>query len=617
MAGQLKKMLAERMLAAELTHHLANEDATSKNHRNGTTPKKVLAPGGELQLDIPRDRLSSFEPQLVAKGQRRMPGFDDHVISMYARGMSVREIQGHLLELYGTEVSPMLISTITDEVIEEVTQWQQRPLETMYPIVYFDALRLKIRDEGTVKNKAVYLALGIRADGRKEVLGLWIEQTEGAKFWLKVFNELKNRGLDDILIAVVDGLRGFPEAIEAVYGFRPKRSTADAGEQCFKSLAHKASAQWVLEADIKSCFDEISHEWMLANIPTDTTIFRKWLKAGYVYQNELFPTNAGTPQGGIISPVAMNMTLDGLEARLAEKFPKAKRTGLKMNMVRYADDFIITGHSKEWLEDEVKPVLVEFLAERGMVLSVEKTKVTHIGDGFDFLGWNFRKYHGKLLMKPSKANIKAHLDKIREVIKVNKTAKQARLITLLNPILRGWANYHSHVVAKKTFARVDHEVWSTLWRWAVRRHPNKGSRWVKEKYFKSQGARNWVFSAIEKKEDGTKKERILLLESDTPIVRHIKIKAGANPHDPRWEPYFEDRWVKAMLKSGRGRSKLYRVWLSQDRNCPECNQPITKSTPWAFRHIVKRADGGADAAGNLQMHHLNCHRQQHAEKEVV
>jgi putative transposase len=217
LAGQLKKMLAERMLTAELTHHLASEGEASKNHRNGTTSKKVLAPGGELQLDIPRDRLSSFEPKLVAKHQRRMPGFNDHVISMYARGMSVREIQGHLLELYGTEVSPDLISTITDEVIEEVTQWQQRPLEATYAIVYFDALRLKIRDEGTVKNKAVYLALGIRADGRKEVLGLWIEQTEGAKFWLKVFNELKNRGLNDILIAVVDGLRGFPEAIEAVY----------------------------------------------------------------------------------------------------------------------------------------------------------------------------------------------------------------------------------------------------------------------------------------------------------------------------------------------------------------------------------------------------------------
>lgn len=217
LAGQLKKMLAERMLAAELSHHLASEGEDSENHRNGSSAKTVLTPAGELRLNIPRDRLTTFEPKLVAKHQRRMPGFDDHVIGMYARGMSVREIQGHLLELYGTEVSPDLISTITDEVREEVAQWQQRPLEAMYPIVYFDALRLKIRDEGTVKNKAVYLALGVRADGRKEVLGLWIEQTEGAKFWLKVFNELKNRGLDDVLVAVVDGLRGFPEAIEAVY----------------------------------------------------------------------------------------------------------------------------------------------------------------------------------------------------------------------------------------------------------------------------------------------------------------------------------------------------------------------------------------------------------------
>ena len=288
-----------------------------------------------------------------------------------------------------------------------------------------------------------------------------------------------------------------------------------------------------------------------------------------------------------------------------------------MNMVRYADDFIITGNSKEWLEDEVRPVLVEFLAERGLVLSAEKTRVTHIGDGFDFLGWNFRKYNGKLLMKPSKASVKAHLGKIREIIRANKTAKQANLIGLLNPILQGWANYHSHVVAKKTFSRIDSVVWSTLWRWATRRHPNKGIRWVKDKYFKSQGARNWVFAATEKKEDGTKKEITLRLVSDTPIVRHIKIKAGANPHDPRWEPYFEARWVKTMLNSGRGRSKLYRVWLGQDRNCHDCNQPITKSTPWAFRHIVKRPDGGTDAARNLQMHHLNCHRPQHAEKEVV
>jgi RNA-directed DNA polymerase len=402
------------------------------------------------------------------------------------------------------------------------------------------------------------------------------------------------------------------------YGFRPERSTADAGEQCFNSLAKKASAQWVVEADILSCFDKISHDWMIANIPTDKVILKKWLKAGFVYQNELFPTDAGTPQGGIISPVAANMTLDGLEAMLAEKFPNAKRKGLKMNMVRFADDFITTGHSKEWLENEVKPAVVEFLAERGLTLSPEKTKITHIKDGFDFLGWNIRKYCGKLLMKPSKANVKAHLDKIREVIKANKTAKQADLIRLLNPVLRGWANYHSHAVAKETFARVDHIVWSMLWRWAVRRHPRKGARWVKEKYFKSRGHRNWAFTATEKQEDGTNRERILLKESDTPIQRHVKIRAGANPHDPQWEQYFESRWGKKMLSSSRGRRKLYRVWRRQDGRCSSCQKPITKSAPWAARHIVRRAEGGSDAASNLQMHHLYCHRNSyHAQNYVV
>ena len=224
LAGQLKKRLAERMLAAELTHHLntegaAGEDRAGKprNHRNGTSAKTVITPDGALPLDIPRDRLATFDPQLVAKHQRRLPGFDDKVIAMYARGMTVREIQGHLLEIYGLEVSPQLISTITDEVMDEVAQWQARPLDVLYPIVYFDALRLKIRDEGTVRNKAVYLALGIDVTGYKHILGLWIEQTEGAKFWLKVFNDLKQRGVGDILIAVVDGLRGFPEAIEAVF----------------------------------------------------------------------------------------------------------------------------------------------------------------------------------------------------------------------------------------------------------------------------------------------------------------------------------------------------------------------------------------------------------------
>lgn len=218
--GQLKKALAERMLQAELSHHLEQQrsapDAT-RNHRNGSSKKSVLAAESRLTLDIPRDRDGSFEPQLIAKHQRRLPGFDDKVISLYARGLPVREIQGHLTEMYGLEVSPDLISTITGEVMEEVTEWQNRPLESMYPLVFFDALRVKIRDEGTVRSKAVYLALGVQPDGTKEILGIWIEQTEGAKFWLRVMTELKNRGLEDILIAVVDGLKGFPQAINAVF----------------------------------------------------------------------------------------------------------------------------------------------------------------------------------------------------------------------------------------------------------------------------------------------------------------------------------------------------------------------------------------------------------------
>ena len=219
---QLKRQLAERMLTAELSHHLQQErqqasPGTRGNHRNGSSAKTVLTPTGNLTLKVPRDRQATFDPVLVAKHQRRLPGFDDQVIGMYARGMSVREIQGHLLQLYGQDVSASLISSITDEVMGEVQEWQARPLDAMYPVVFFDALRLKIRDEGAVRNKAVYLALAIDASGRKDVLGLWIEQTEGAKFWLKVFNDLKTRGVEDILICVVDGPRGFPEAIEAVF----------------------------------------------------------------------------------------------------------------------------------------------------------------------------------------------------------------------------------------------------------------------------------------------------------------------------------------------------------------------------------------------------------------
>lgn len=215
---ELKKALAERALNAELDHHLEQDaEQAAGNHRNGSSSKTVLTENGKLALSIPRDRQSRFEPQLIAKYQRRFPGFDEKIIALYARGMSTRDIQAHLRELYGTEISPELVSAVTDAVLDEVSQWQNRPLESVYAIVFFDCLRVKIRDEGTVKNKAVYLAIGVRCSGQREVLGIWIEQTEGAKFWLRVMSEIRNRGTHDILIAVVDGLKGFPEAISAVF----------------------------------------------------------------------------------------------------------------------------------------------------------------------------------------------------------------------------------------------------------------------------------------------------------------------------------------------------------------------------------------------------------------
>ena len=214
---QLKKAVIERALGAELGLHLADAEGGRGNHRNGRSGKTVLTDEGPLRIDVPRDRTGTFEPQLIPKHERRFAGFDDRIVSMYARGMTVREIQGHLAEMYSVEVSPEFISKVTDEVMAEVTAWQARPLEAMYPVVFFDALRVKIREDGVVRNKAVYLALGVLADGTRDILGLWIENTEGAKFWMKVFNDLKTRGVNDILIGVADGLKGFPEALEAVF----------------------------------------------------------------------------------------------------------------------------------------------------------------------------------------------------------------------------------------------------------------------------------------------------------------------------------------------------------------------------------------------------------------
>lgn len=406
------------------------------------------------------------------------------------------------------------------------------------------------------------------------------------------------------------------------YGFRPQRCTADAIEHCFKALSRKNSPQWIMEGDIKGCFDNIDHNWLLSTIPMDRAILRKWLKAGYLEDCKLFPTEAGTPQGGIISPALANMTLDGLQAMLEKAFPWTTRRGqkVKVNLVRYADDFIISGDSQELLENEVKPLVEAFLAERGLTLSPEKTKITHIDEGFDFLGQNIRKYGGKLLIKPSAKNVLAFLDKVREVVKGNKQATQAAVINQLNPIIRGWVNYHRHIVAKDVFQRVDKEIWRCLWRWAKRRHPKKGLFWIKQRYFHTIGTRTWVFAADtgDVYPNGKPKLVKLVYAGETPIKRYCKIQAEANPFDPAWESYFEDRIGLKMLDSLRGRRKLVSLWLDQEGCCPVCNQRITKETGWNAHHLVRRVDGGKNGVSNLVLLHPNCHRQVHSRRlEVV
>ena len=241
----------------------------------------------------------------------------------------------------------------------------------------------------------------------------------------------------------------------------------------------------------------------------------------------------------------------------------------------------------------------------------------HIDEGFDFLGWNVRKYGGKLLIKPAKKNVQAFLRKIRQIIKENRTAKQENVIRLLNPVIRGWANYHQNQVAKETFSKVDHFIWKKLWQWACRRHPNKPHRWIKDRYFKSEGLRNWVFGTMVKTEDGDVKMVKLVNASDTPIRRHIKIKAEANPFNPAWEEYFENRLGLQMKESLRGKNKLLFLWYAQEGKCPNCNERITKETGWNIHYIQRKTNGGKNMVTNLMLLHPNCHRQMHSREKKV
>jgi RNA-directed DNA polymerase len=320
------------------------------------------------------------------------------------------------------------------------------------------------------------------------------------------------------------------------YGFRQGRSCTDAIGQCFIALAKSYAPVWVLEGDIKSCFDRISHDWLLANIPMDARMLRYWLKAGYWEKSQLFPTREGTPQGGIISPLLANLTLDGMEEAIRSRI---KIRHDQVNFIRYADDFIVTARTKEILEEVVKPTVVAFLAERGLELSEQKTTITHIETGFNFLGQNVRKYKSKLVIRPARDGTKALVRKTRECIKGMNGQKAETLIRKLNPIVRGWANYHRHVCSAKTFRSVDFITRIQLMKWARRTHPNKSVGWLKRKYFSAAG--DWTFSTRVRSRTGESRVLALHRVAHTTIERHIKVRGEANPHDPRYTEYFERR----------------------------------------------------------------------------
>ncbi len=412
------------------------------------------------------------------------------------------------------------------------------------------------------------------------------------------------------------------------YGFRPDRSTADAMVELFHLLSPQTAPVWILEGDIKGFFDNINHEWLCRNVPMDRTVLRKWLKAGVIDRRQLMATEAGTPQGGIISPCLANATLNGLEAQLkchlVQQMGKTKAQQAKVYVVRYADDFVVTAASKELLEDEVKPWVEQFLSVRGVALSREKTQTVHIHQGFDFLGWNFRKYvpkspyrKAKLLIKPSKKNVTAFYRKVGEIIKNSGALTQDALIGQLNPVLKGWAQYHSPVVAKQTFSKLDSLIFWRLWRWAKRRHSKKSADWIRKKYFRSIGGQNWVFAYPYKNGKGERQFRRLYGLAETAIVRHKRLPGEYQPYDAAHELKWEALRVQRMQHKLRYRGQILSIFRRQKGLCALCGHAISKETGWHDHHVIRRVDGGPDTLSNRVLLHPNCHALVHSQHGKV
>src|SRR6266568_3858579 len=327
---------------------------------------------------------------------------------------------------------------------------------------------------------------------------------------------------------------------------------------------------------------------------------------------------------GVTSPALANFALDGLERLLKETYPAGTRLKFlggqypSVNLIRYADDFVITSKSQELLEGEVKPLVKQFLQKRGLELSPAKTTITHVTNGFDFLGQNVRRYpNGKLLIKPSRKNIKTFLEGIRRTIKATLGMSAADLIKELNPKIRGWANYHRHAASKRTFNRIDHAIFYRLWQWARRRHPNKDPRWLKQKYFERHRGRDWFFFGETWDKEGQPTKVRLLLASRIPIKRHVKVRSEANPYDPAYETYFEKREGDHMLDTFRGTRTLRFLWHEQRGFCTACNTKITRITGWRLHYCVPRVMGGSPSAENRVLLHPECHDRVHNQRLPV
>ncbi|MDJ0574969.1 MAG: group II intron reverse transcriptase/maturase [Xenococcaceae cyanobacterium MO_234.B1] len=404
------------------------------------------------------------------------------------------------------------------------------------------------------------------------------------------------------------------------YGFRIGRSCQDAIAQCFNNLVDNprgARHTWVLDADISGFFDNIAHESILTMIGTHPAreSIKGWLKAGYVYQGIKTPTDKGTPQGGPISPLLANIGLHGLEKLIKSiKLPKDKwGNRLKLGFVRYADDFIVTSRDKESLENALIQIK-QWLSERGLEISEEKTRIVHIGDGFDFLGFNLRQYNGKLLIKPQKEKVLKFCKELGRTISSCATWTQQNLIHKLKPILLGFANYYRGVVSKKTFSYINHRVTMYLWRWAKRRHPNKRKRWVKNRYFHRIEENEWTFACQGTDSRGKNKFYTLCNVSKTPIIRHVKVTGNYSPDDPELKKYWETRNNKQGKQYWAKGSKYEQVAKNQSFKCPICGGYLFNGEEIETHHIVPVAKGGLNDEENLMHLHLMCHKQVHNTK---